>query len=272
LYFFLRNTILLIVLLLFNISCSSSIADKSIIKLNNKNLHKTKISTTIYQHNYFTNNIKPNKRVHIYIGSDGTPWIKGKWLAIDPTPTNPLALALMAKDKTAAIFLARPCYFESKLPDYCEATLWSSARYSIKVINSMHLAINELISQDTEIVLIGYSGGATIATILADKLENAIGLITIAGNLDTQLWTLHHNLLPLTDSINPSSYIYSNKSISSVHLAGGKDLVIPLKIIHSYIAKRGGTLLVYDRYTHGCCWLNDWPSDLKRTMAILEKK
>ncbi|NQZ30576.1 MAG: alpha/beta hydrolase [Oceanospirillaceae bacterium] len=236
-------------------------------------LTKHSITTSIYNHNYFQNHaytalrttgkLPEKTTIHLYIGSDGTPWIKGRWIAADPTPSDPLALKLMGEDKNPAIYLSRPCYFDDIKQSYCHASLWSSARYSKNVITSMALAIKQLINIDNEIILLGYSGGAAIAVLLADQLDNVVGLVTIAGNLNTDLWTTHHQLSPLTQSINPSRYQYLKKPIKSIHLAANNDKVIPLPIIQSYIAIRGGKLHIFNNADHRCCWLEKWPENLK---------
>ena len=45
-----------------------------------------------------------SRRLHVYLGGDGTPTIAGR-PAVDPTPRNPLALRLLTLDPGAALSL-----------------------------------------------------------------------------------------------------------------------------------------------------------------------
>ena len=59
-------------------------------------LEKQIITGTIFRHVVYRKKDDPSgKRLHIYVGSDGRPWIDGRTPAADPTPINPLALRLM---------------------------------------------------------------------------------------------------------------------------------------------------------------------------------
>ena len=51
-------------------------------------------------------------RLVVYIEGDGLAWINRGQISEDPTPTDPVALRLAARDDAASVlYLARPCQF-----------------------------------------------------------------------------------------------------------------------------------------------------------------
>ena len=55
-----------------------------------------------------------DKNLMIYIEGDGNAWDKKHLLSKNPTPKNPLALKLVAKDTADSIlYIARPCMYRA---------------------------------------------------------------------------------------------------------------------------------------------------------------
>ncbi|MFX4243448.1 alpha/beta fold hydrolase, partial [Aliarcobacter butzleri] len=75
--------------------------------------------------------------------------------------------------------------------------------------------------------LIGYSGGGTVATLLASKRTDISSLTTVVGNLDIQKWVKMQNITPLIGSLNPSDFIQNLENIKQHHLIGENDKIIP---------------------------------------------
>jgi len=204
------------------------------------------------------------KILHVYIEGDGRPWLGGTRIANDPTPRNPLALKLMVQDPHPSIYLGRPCYFGMATSDNCNFHLWTDGRYSEEVIASMNRALDTVSRQlgADQLVLFGYSGGGTLAALLAARNPQVVGLVTIAGNLDIDLWASTHQYLPLSTSVNPS--MLPGAPITAIHLAGGKDRVVPSAILDSYLGQHIGEKWVYPEFDHRCCWEQAWPNILAR--------
>src|SRR5690606_28769375 len=104
--------------------------------------------TDTFAHLLIPRNINPSSDVlNVYIEGDGTPWIKNRYIAKDPSPQNPLALHLMMQDTQNSLYLGRPCYFaryeseDFRTNTSCRPTLWTSARYSASVVESMVAAL-----------------------------------------------------------------------------------------------------------------------------------
>ncbi len=207
-----------------------------------------------------------NEILHIYLGGDGSPWIQHRWIASNPTPRNSFILQLMQQDTRAALFLGRPCYHGLMENPLCRNTLWTDARYGEEVIQAMANAITQLTQQYAaqKIVLIGFSGGGTLAVLLSEHVSKLHGLITIAANLDTTAWTKHHGYSPLFASLNPMQRPRILPTIWQLHLAGAKDSNIPRQHIQAFVDKQpNAELLVFNDYTHRCCWVDIWPNILQ---------
>ena len=217
---------------------------------------------------------KPSRQANpvlvIYIEGDGRAWKTASLPSDNPTPTNPLALRLAIQDPRPAVaYLARPCQFVTLPSRGCSERLWTNARFSAAVIETMNEAIEKLKQQyrASQLVLIGYSGGGAVATLVAAKRSDIKTIITVAGNLDTDAWVRLYGLEPLSESINPASVAQSIRNIPQTHYVGGKDDVIPRAISQSFLQKMGGPnkakVIELPNYGHVCCWTERWTELLK---------
>lgn len=203
--------------------------------------------------------------LHVYIEGDGLPWIKTYRINNDPTPHYPLALDLMKQDRSAAIYLGRPCYFNSEsygLQDtHCHFSLWTNARYSEEVIDTMVAALRQLLTERrySQLTLIGYSGGGTIATLMAEQMREVDRLITVAANLDIDAWTSYHHYSPLNQSRRITAMTQLPENLAQIHYAGGDDEVVPPQLNKVLLQQLGQKLTVIEGFTHSCCWAEHWP-------------
>ncbi len=221
-----------------------------------------------FKHRVYSNALVQNQTssLHIYLGGDGSPWVGHRWVATNPTPRNTLILKLMQQDNQAALFLGRPCYHGLIAGTPCSNALWTSQRYAPEVITAMAAAITKLTQQyqTQQLVLIGFSGGGTIAALLTEHLININGIITIAANLDVTAWTEYHNYSPLSASLNPIQRQPIAQNIWQLHLAGGKDNNIPVQQIKAFVDKQfAAELWVFADFDHHCCWSEVWSSILQ---------
>lgn len=199
-------------------------------------------------------------RLHVYLESDGTPWVDGRHAAVDPTPRSPLALRLMARDPQAALLLGRPCYHGHYADAGCEPALWTGARYSETVLASMAAALAAARAPGTRLTLIGYSGGGALAMLLAERVAGVDAVVTIAGNLDVAAWTRRHRYDPLSASLDPSARPPLPPHIRQVHFAGEHDREVPPQLIGAAASRQPGARFeVRPGFDHACCWTRDWP-------------
>ena len=216
---------------------------------------------------------RATQRVHVYIEGDGSPWIRHRWVARDPTPRNPLALKLMRLDSNASLYLGRPCYHGLHDMPPCEPRFWTSGRYSESVVESMAIALNALLAELSmdEAVLIGHSGGGTLAMLLAARLPMVRAVITLAANLDTDAWAAYHHYAPLHASLNPAQLAPLSRRIFQLHLAGKDDVNVPPSLIRPVVERQyNARWQVVRGQNHTCCWEALWPALLATFLAGVE--
>jgi pimeloyl-ACP methyl ester carboxylesterase len=203
----------------------------------------------------------------VYIEGDGLAWLNRSTASSDPTPSEPLALKLaLSHRQGTAVYLARPCQYLGKQVASCDQRYWTSARFAQEVIASTDQAISELKQRygAREIVMVGYSGGAAVAALVAARRDDVIGLVTVAGNLDHRAWTQYHRVRPLSGSLNAVDVAPKLQSLPQVHLIGEDDQVIPPELARGWPAAFTGLnqsqLQVVPGYDHACCWVQGWPT------------
>ena len=219
----------------------------------------------------------PGGPLTVYIEGDGRTFLTRQRASPDPTPRRPVGLRLALADAAPnLLYLARPCqYANLAFKPPCNPRYWTSARLSPEVITALSAAIDQtkrvLMSQSIE--LVGYSGGGGAAALLAAKRSDVERLITIAANLDTDLWTRNLGVSPMKLSLNPTSAAQSIRHTPQMHLAGSDDAVVSPAIGRSFLKSAN---LPADRhfriiggYSHSCCWHQDWRDRIRRIRAAL---
>ncbi len=223
------------------------------------------IESSTFQHRLYLNQAvygsADKKVLHVYLDGDGTPWRQQRWVAKDPTARNPLILELMALDKHPAILLGRPCYYGLNLAQTCHYKFWTSHRYSEVVRDSLVKALKQWLFKHPyqQVVLIGYSGGGTLAALMAPYITQTVKLITVAANLDVAAWSHYHGYQGLQDSLNPIEQPVLKPVITQLHLAGEEDETVPPEVVKAYSDKQKQTdLKVLNGFDHTCCWSKIW--------------
>ncbi|MEQ1837062.1 MAG: hypothetical protein ABL858_01780 [Candidatus Nitrotoga sp.] len=204
-------------------------------------------------------NAAPNNAVlHVYLEGDGTPWLRNNLAASDPTPRKPMMLNLMAQDTQPSLYLGRPCYHGFSHVIGCTPDLWTTARYSEKVVASMAAALGEMAANYQHIILLGYSGGGSLAMLLAERLPQTKAVVTLAANLDTAAWAALHED-QLSQSLNPATRPPLPAHIKQMHYAGGEDDNVPPDLIRNAIARQPKPgFKVFEKFDHRCCWQDAW--------------
>ncbi len=211
-----------------------------------------------------------SRRLVVYIEGDGRAWISRTRLSADPTPRNPVSLKLALKDpSTAVLYIGRPCqYLRSSERGRCDARYWSSHRYGRAVVDAINQIIDGIAVPGMQVGLVGYSGGGTLAALVAATREDAAWLVTLAANLDHRVWTREHGLSPLVGSLNPPDFALPLKVIPQFHLSGTRDRIVPVAVLKSYLAALGNlatlTTETVANFDHACCWEGLWPDRMCR--------
>jgi dienelactone hydrolase len=202
----------------------------------------------------------------IYIEGDGLAWINRSRPASDPTPLEPVGLQLaLAQPVGNAAYLARPCQYAETGQAACETAYWTGRRFAPEVIEAMQQGIDWLKQRfgARRLALVGYSGGGAVAALAAARRTDVDLLVTIAGNLDSAAWTRLHRVSPLAGSLNPADDTTRLAGIRQIHLAGGRDTVVPPAIAAGYAdrfsASERPAVRIEPAFDHRCCWVDAWP-------------
>jgi len=202
----------------------------------------------------------------VYIEGDGLAWLTKTQASDDPTPRNPVGLEMaLHHSRGAAVYLARPCqYVDSGDENNCRQTYWTNRRYAPEVIEASDQAVSELkqIFAVKKLVLVGYSGGAAVAALVAARRNDVVRLITVAGNLDTHAWTELHHIMPLDGSLNPADEWKALQDLPQLHFVGGQDINVSRVVVDAYVARfpsghRPEVVTIPD-FDHSCCWVEKW--------------
>jgi len=183
-----------------------------------------------------------------------------------------LNLFLSDKFKGNLAYLARPCQWLEQKPSSCQPKYWTSLRYSPEVISSLNHALDVLKqgSQAESLELIGYSGGGTVALLLAARRQDVNSLRTIAGNLANSFFTRYHGVSDMPKSLDPVDFVAQLQSLPQLHFVGGADDVIPVEVAEYYHSKLASPhcaqYRVLSSVSHSSGWLELWPKLLSQSL------
>jgi pimeloyl-ACP methyl ester carboxylesterase len=237
------------------------------------NVPGTQFEHAVYQ----SSDPRSGPLLHVYLEGDASPRMASRYSPPDPTPHRPQMLELMALDQAPSLLLGRPC--QHGLDPDCDPALWTIGRYGENVVASLVAALRrELHAMGVSgrsasgVVLVGYSGGGTLALLMAEHLPETRAVITLAGNLDTGRWAEHHGYVPLLLSLDPAERPPLDASIVQIHLLGGRDERVPPFLTEAVIARqKGAKLHQYPRFDHECCWASVWRATLAELDVLLEE-
>lgn len=177
--------------------------------------------------------------LNIVIEGDGYAFVSRTQPSGDPTPKNPIGLYLAMKKN--AIYLARPCQFVRN--DACRIYYWTTGRFDAQAYQALNQAIDNMkkarqLPESTKVNLIGYSGGAYMAMLLAATRNDIKHVETYAGLLSPEDWTEKFKLTPLQTPLSSAAIFDHTSHIPMIHHCGVEDKIIPCdlsaKIINKY--------------------------------------
>lgn len=206
--------------------------------------------------------------VSIYIEGDGLAFLSRDTVSRDPTPRDPVALRLAARDPSANVaWLARPCQYQSSdRLARCSYAYWTDARFAPEVVREMNRAIDAIVaaSRAREVRLVGYSGGGVISALVAARRSDVTHLATVGAPLDHRDWTSRKGFTPLARSLDAMEIANRTTTVRQAHFLGEGDSVVPPSAVERFVTAvraAGGAaeLVIVDDADHWCCWQQRWP-------------
>ncbi len=192
----------------------------------------------------------PGEPVRIYIEGDGAAFNADGTPSDNPTPQEAFWRKVAADDPHAnTAYLGRPCQYMQA--GACSQVDWTTGRFSPQIVRSMNSAVTALMkkAQTDQAVLIGYSGGAQIAGLIAVHDPHVVKVITVAGVLDTDAWTAYHHDTPLKESLNLKDYQIEFLKIPQIHYVGEKDTVVPPALTKAFV-QEAAPIVTVRKATH----------------------
>ena len=191
----------------------------------------------------------------LYIEGDG-----------EQTPTNPVALRLAAQDGGSnVIWIARPCqYFSVKTSKTCPAEYSTSKRFAPEVIESYNQVLNNIKATYNipSFDIVGYDGGAAIATILASQRSDITSIRTVAGNLDPKTTASTNKQILADGSLNPLDFAAGISNIPQRHFIGKLDAETPPAVYNSFAQASGNghcmNVTLVNNADHENGWTEQW--------------
>jgi hypothetical protein len=186
---------------------------------------------------------KPGAALKIYLEGDGRSWLTPSRASYNPTPRNPVGLELAAQDDADNVmYIARPCQYVSfKKNPNCKYPYWTHKRFAPEVIDSVIAVMDrgKKMAKARGIELIGFSGGGAVAILASAKRDDVIGIRTVAGNLNHEIWTNLHKVDPLNGSLNAVDMAIKVRNIPQLHYVGKQDTNIVRLVADSFKDRSG---------------------------------
>lgn len=191
--------------------------------------------------------------IKIYIEGDGYAFDAFGQPTANPTPhSNFLRKTAFGDKHKNVVYLARPCQFVRD--NVCHVTDWTRGRFSSQIVDCEYEAIKK-IAQSRPIILVGFSGGAQVAGLVAVKHKdlNIKKLVTVAGNLNVKAWTDYHRLPSLDQSLDLRNYRTEYAKFVQTHYIGANDGNIIPQITLDFVNPKATTNIV-DGADHNTGW------------------
>lgn len=178
---------------------------------------------------------KSGDHLRVFIEGDGRAWATRTQPSLDPTPSEFGLVDLAVKG--GGVYLSRPCQFV--MGESCESVVWTDARFGPDAVMAISGAIDALKSRygAKSVELIGYSGGAAIALLVAAQRSDVNLVQTIAGNVDPAAWATYNDLSALRGSLNPLAFSDKLMKIPQRHFVGTSDTVVPAVLVIGFVGK-----------------------------------
>jgi len=207
------------------------------------------------------------KPATVYIEGDGVAFYDDVSVSDDPTPVDPVALRLAAQDSGAnVIWLARPCNITKgwKHGSQCPSDFWTGKRFAPEVIDNYQTVLDNIKATYgiPSFHLVGYDGGAAVATILAAQRSDILSLRTVAGNLDPRTTAELHNVVYSDESLSPIDFAPAVADLPQRHFLGKLDRTTPPAVYNSFAQSVADghcmNVTMVDNADHVLGWVEQW--------------
>jgi pimeloyl-ACP methyl ester carboxylesterase len=181
-----------------------------------------------------------------------------------------LALAALDPRENVA-YLARPGQYPSAGAPPCDPSYWSDRRFAPEVAAAMGAAVDVIAARAKagRIHLVGYSGGAAIAVLIAAGRPDVASLRSVAGNLDPEGVNHFHGVSPLhRESLDPLAVAAGLCRLPQRHFVGSKDDVVLPFVARSFVKRAGFADEAAITFIQGASHTEGWPERWRSLLAV----
>jgi hypothetical protein len=239
-------------------------------------LRREQIRTDNFVLTAFVRLERPDKPLTIYLEGDGLAWLSLTEPSLDPTPRLATGLALAVVDPAPnVVYLARPCQFTPMaLNPQCDIPYWTGKRFAPEVVASVAQAVAQFAARapGQAINLVGYSGGAALAVMVAAQRRDVASIRTVAGNLDDEFINRLHHVSAMPQSENPIDFAPRVAAIPQIHFSSANDSVVPPEVARRFVdavGSRCARVEVVPDLSHDGDWSRVWPALLAAVPSCL---
>lgn len=204
---------------------------------------------------YYPEHLKPSNSLVIYFGESGYRhffdfFASQKRVALDMAHTQPEGVSM---------FIQWPCQQISADNSECKSIFAVDKRFDPVVLWSMSDAIDQLKRKTTinQIILVGYGDGGLMASLIAARRHDVVGLVTVATPFD--LPVMDGQTILSDEVIREHHFV----SLPQIHLVGSDDKNVQAtatqQFLHAFPASDQRLLIEEKGFTHDCCWADQWP-------------
>jgi len=207
----------------------------------------------------------------VAIEGDGRPWRTRYQVALDPTSPAPVLSAWLSQTQLPVLYIGRPCYHGGQqinppeppvqitgllVNRQCDPYWYTFGRYSQVVVTSLVEVINRLQPEGC-LILLGHSGGGTLAMLIARELTRVQALVTLSGNLSVSRWQQYHQFTPLVGSLDPAMLSPLSRRVEQFHLAASGDEQILPQWVEDEAVRQQGEYQLWELPGHKS-WSQHW--------------
>ncbi|MAK82306.1 hypothetical protein [Phenylobacterium sp.] len=190
----------------------------------------------------------------VVIEGDGRAHDRHGRATADPTPDRAVGLALAEAWPGPTAWLGRPCQYVRDAA--CKPADWTTHRFSEEAVAMTDAAVGALMARAgaKQVRLVGWSGGGVMATLVAARRTDVVGLVTIAAPLDLKAWTRSRGLSPL-QGLDPADL--PPIPAPQLHLTGAFDPLVRPVVVKETARRLAGPRGQVETWPerHDCCWV-----------------
>jgi hypothetical protein len=229
--------------------------------------------------------LKLFERVHdkgttatVYIEGSGEVWHRGFNPMSDPTPKNPVALALASQDSGKnVLYIGRTCQYGMKKmgADECPQSTLRNRMFNDDMVALYGHVLDEMKQRYhlTGFHLVGFESGGGLATILAANRSDVLSLRTVAGVLDTDMFAKARDIQWVEASLNPVSVVPQLISMPQHHYIAQLDDVVPNDVYHSFAQAFGDdrclSYTLVQNTDHTYDWSENWTAFAREPVTCI---